>query len=93
MHCKGHQKEKTAPELGNRFAEETARGIAEKGIFAVVPQKKIIIHPKIQSEGSQINFLKTEIKKGGWAATPVGQIVVPPLLLQEIAQREHESTH
>ncbi|XP_048151996.1 uncharacterized protein LOC125322381 [Corvus hawaiiensis] len=79
MHCKGHQKGKTAPELGNRFADETARGIAEKGIFAVVPQKEIDLSsftPKYDHK--LIKFLKAEVKEGGWAVTPVGQVVVPP---------------
>lgn len=40
-----------------------------------------------------IKFLEAEIKESGWAVTPAGQVVVPPLLLQEIAQQEHESTH
>ncbi|XP_041875976.1 protein NYNRIN-like, partial [Corvus kubaryi] len=97
MHCKGHQKGKTAPELGNRFADKTARGIAEKGIFAVEPQKEIdltLFTPKYdQKDHKLIKFLKAEIKEGRWAVTPVGQVVVPPLILQEIAQREHESIH
>lgn len=41
MHCRGHQKGKTAPKLGNCFTDEAARGVAEKDILAVVPQKEI----------------------------------------------------
>lgn len=65
MHCKGHQKEKTAPELGNCFAEETARGIAEKGIFAVVPQKKSSFTPKYDQRDHKLIFLKLRSKKVG----------------------------
>lgn len=41
MHCRGHQKGITAPELGNHFADKAARGVAEKAILAVVPQIEI----------------------------------------------------
>lgn len=41
MHCRGHQKGKTTPELGNCFADKAARKIAEKGILTVIPQKDL----------------------------------------------------
>lgn len=41
MHCRGHQKGKTPTELGNCFADETAKEVAEKGILAEIPQKEI----------------------------------------------------
>ncbi|XP_029821645.1 protein NYNRIN-like [Manacus vitellinus] len=97
MHCRAHQKGKTIPELGNQFADQAAKRAAEKGILAVVPQKEIDLTkytPKYDERDNQlIKSLKAEIKEGGWAVTPTGQVVVPPPLLREIAQQEHEATH
>ncbi|XP_051631219.1 uncharacterized protein LOC127464785 [Manacus candei] len=97
MHCRAHQKGKTIPELGNQFADQAAKGAAEKGILAVVPQKETDLTkytPKYDERDNQlIRSLKAEIKEGGWAVTPTGQVVVPPPLLREIAQQEHETTH
>lgn len=85
MHCRGHQKGKKAPELGNCFADKTARGVAEKGVLAVIPQKEIDLSeftPKYdQKDHKLIKYLKAEVKEGGWAVTPTGQVVVPPFLL------------
>ncbi|XP_063280479.1 protein NYNRIN-like [Prinia subflava] len=97
MHCKGHQKGKTVPELGNCFADKVARGIAEKGILAVIPQKEIDLSeftPKYdQADHKLIKFLKAKITESGWAVTPANQVVVSSLILRELAQREHENTH
>ncbi|XP_056371414.1 uncharacterized protein LOC130266110 [Oenanthe melanoleuca] len=97
MHCRGHQKGKTVPELGNCFADKMARRIAEKGILAVIPQKEIDLSgytPKYdQADQKLIKFLKAEITESGWAVTPMNQVVVPPLILRELVQREHETTH
>ncbi|RMC20197.1 hypothetical protein DUI87_01043 [Hirundo rustica rustica] len=74
-----------------------ARGIAEKGILAVIPQKEIDLSgftPKYdQADHKLIKFLEAKITESGWAVTPANQVVVPPLILQELAQREHENTH
>lgn len=63
----------------------------------MVPQKEIDLSeftPKYdQRDHKLIKFLEAETKESGWAVTPAGQVVVPPLLLQEIAQQEHESIH
>ncbi|TRZ08752.1 hypothetical protein HGM15179_018349 [Zosterops borbonicus] len=40
MHGRSHQKGKTTPDLGNRFADRTAKGVAGIGILALVPQKE-----------------------------------------------------
>ncbi|XP_064495862.1 uncharacterized protein LOC135405074 [Pseudopipra pipra] len=97
MHCRAHQKGKTIPELGNQFADQAAKRATEKGILAVVPQKEIDLTkytPKYDERDNQlIKSLKAEIKEGGWVVTPTGQVVVPPPLLREIAQQEHEATH
>ncbi|TRZ09178.1 hypothetical protein HGM15179_017934 [Zosterops borbonicus] len=97
MHCKGHQKGKTAPELGNCFADKAARGIAEKGILIVIPQKEIdfsgFTQKYYQVDHKRIKFLKAEITESGWAVTPANQVVVPPLILWELAQQEHGNTH
>ncbi|XP_056372049.1 uncharacterized protein LOC130266810 [Oenanthe melanoleuca] len=75
MHCRGHQKGKTAPELGNCFADKMARRIAEKGILAVMPQKEIDLSgytPKYdQADHKLIKFLKAKI-----AETPKGNILI-----------------
>ncbi|TRZ07216.1 hypothetical protein HGM15179_019891 [Zosterops borbonicus] len=97
MHCRGHQKGKTTPELRNRFTDKAARGIAEKGILAVIPQKGIDLSGFTPKNGPAdhklIKFLKAEITESGWAVTPANQVVVPPLILRELAQKEHENTH
>lgn len=63
-------------------------------ILTVIPQKEIDLSgftPKNNCKHYQlIKCFKAEIKGGGWAVTRVGQVVVPPLLLQEIAWQEHE---
>ncbi|KAJ7426287.1 hypothetical protein WISP_17383 [Willisornis vidua] len=97
MHCKAHQKGKTTPELGNHFADRTAKGVAEKGILAVIPQKEVDLSGftlNYSREDHQlIESLKAEIKESGWTVTPLGQVVVPSQVLHEIALREHETTH
>lgn len=69
MNCRGHQKGKTVPKLGNCFTDEAARGVAEKGILAVLPQKEIDLlelTPKYDRRDHKlIKFLKAEIKESG----------------------------
>lgn len=47
MHCRGHQKWKTAPELGNHFADKAAREVAEKGILTTERNRFVGVYPKI----------------------------------------------
>lgn len=97
MHCRGHQKGKTTPELGNCFADKAARRIAEKGILAVIPQKEIDVlgyTPKYdQADHKLIKFLRAEITESGWAVTLANKVVVPSLILWELIQRDHETSH
>lgn len=90
MHCKAHRNGETTPELENHFADEIVKGAAEKGILTVVPQKEIDLSgftPKYDQKDHQLTeSLKAETKESKWAITPERQIVVPPLLLWEIAQ-------
>lgn len=46
-----------------------------------------------QADHKLIKFLKAEITENGWAVRPANLVVVPPLILRELAQRQHESTH
>lgn len=46
-----------------------------------------------QADHKLIKFLKEEISESGWAVTPANQVLVPPLILQDLAQREHENTY
>lgn len=43
MHCKAHHSGQTIVMLGNQLADKEARGVAEKGILELVPQKQIYI--------------------------------------------------
>ncbi|TRZ09730.1 hypothetical protein HGM15179_017376 [Zosterops borbonicus] len=91
MHFRGYQKGKAPPELGNCFADETAKEVAEKGILVVVPQKEIDLSEFTpiykQRDNKLIKFIKAEMNESEWAVTPGRQVVVPLLLLREIAQK------
>lgn len=66
MHCRGHPKGKTAPELGNHFADEAARGVAAKGIRAVLPQKEadlLEFTPKYNQRDHKLIFIRLRSKK------------------------------
>lgn len=65
MYCKAHQKGHMSP----KFADEMAKGAAEQGILAVIPQKEIDLSgftPKYDQRDHQlIESLKAKIKEGG----------------------------
>ncbi|KAJ7416822.1 hypothetical protein BTVI_34585 [Pitangus sulphuratus] len=67
MHCRAHQNRKTIPQLGNHFADQAAKGAAEKGILTVIPHKEIDLTgftPKYDERDHQlIKSLKAEIKE------------------------------
>ena len=37
--------------------------------------------------------LQANKNKTGWAVTPIGQTIVPPAIMREIAQAEHNKVH
>lgn len=79
----------------------TSRALAGKGM---IPKHGILrtfmlqqwegsspIYPKTKTP--QIKFLKTEMKKSELTYSPARQFIIPPLLLQKIAQQKHKNTH
>lgn len=62
------KKGKQGPEVGNCFADKAARGVAAKGIHAVVSQKEIDLSgftPKYDQRDHKLIFLRLRSKKVG----------------------------
>jgi len=82
------------------LADLTARKVAEKGkgILAITPERKIELgeSPNYDSQDQNlIETLRTKIQKNRWAVTPMGQVILTPLLMDEIVKKKtnHDSVH
>lgn len=102
MHCKGHQKDNTDQEIGNKLTDSEAGKAAEKGkvMTALIPDGKLQIPnsdlepDKYSKEDKKlINHLEGNEGKDGWFYVPDGRIIVPPHLLWKLVLDEHKKTH
>ena len=102
MHCKGHQKDNTDQETGNKLTDSEAGKAAEKGkvMTALIPDGKLQIPnsdlepDKYSKEDKKlINHLEGNEGKDGWFYVPDGRIIVPPHLLWKLVLDEHKKTH
>ncbi|NXW52150.1 POL3 protein, partial [Nyctiprogne leucopyga] len=102
MHCKGHQKGDTDPEIGNRLADYEARQVAEKAVsteLSLIPDGKLQTVsnnpvPHYSKEDLKlIEDLKAEIKPSKWAQLEDDRLVVPSNLIRLLVTEEHNKTH
>ncbi|XP_058680545.1 uncharacterized protein LOC131571793, partial [Ammospiza caudacuta] len=99
MHCKGHLKGNTIPEIGNRKADTEAKLAAtrnrEAEIAALIPgELDINIQPDYQeSDHRWIQRNKGKILENGWGRLETGQLVIPGNVMWQFVKAEHEKAH
>ncbi|XP_054145941.1 uncharacterized protein LOC128946025 [Melozone crissalis] len=99
MHCKGHLKGNTIPEIGNRKADTEAKLVAirnkEAEIAALIPgELDINIQPDYQeSDHKWIQRNKGKILENGWGRLETGQLVIPGNVMWQFVKAEHEKAH
>lgn len=100
MHCRGHQKGDTDPEVGNRLADYEARRVAEKAkVCSLIPDGKVQLvssgqAPRYSKEDQKlIEDLKGKQGSEGWARLEDGRIVVPSAMIWSLVMTEHKKTH
>ncbi|XP_068027103.1 uncharacterized protein [Melanerpes formicivorus] len=99
MHCKGHLKGNTIPEIGNRKADTEAKLAAtrtrEVKITALIPgELDTNIQPDYQeSDHRWIRRNKGKILENGWGQLETGQLVIPGNVMWQFVKAEHEKAH
>lgn len=98
MHCRGHQKGNTDPEIGNRLADSEAKRVTEEAqVCALIPDGKpmnLDQPPRYSKEDLKlIEDLKGKQRTGGWAELEDGRIVIPFNMIWPLAMVEHRKTH
>ncbi|XP_049649628.1 protein NYNRIN-like [Accipiter gentilis] len=102
MHCRGHQKGNTDPEIGNRLADYEARRVAEEveaETLSLIPDGKI----QTVSTNQKPNYSKEDLKliedldgkveSDGWVRLADNRIVIPSNLIWTTVLTEHNKTH
>ncbi|XP_054373743.1 uncharacterized protein LOC118701486 [Molothrus ater] len=99
MHCKGHLKGNTTPEVGNRKADAEAKLAAartgEVNITALIPgELDVNLQPNYQeSDHRWIQRNKGKLLDSGWGQLETGQLIIPGNLMWQIVKTEHEKAH
>ncbi|XP_068026767.1 uncharacterized protein [Melanerpes formicivorus] len=99
MHCKGHLRGNTIPEIGNRKADTEAKLAAtrtrEVKITALIPgELDTNIQPDYQeSDHRWIRRKKGKILENGWGQLETGQLVIPGNVMWQFVKAEHEKAH
>ncbi|XP_064534309.1 uncharacterized protein LOC135425686 [Pseudopipra pipra] len=99
MHCKGHLKGNTVPEIGNRKADAEAKLAAartkEVVITALIPEElNTDFQPDYQdSDHRWIQKNKGKLLDNGWGQLETGQLIIPEKLMWQFVKTEHEKTH
>ncbi|XP_059337086.1 uncharacterized protein LOC132078776 [Ammospiza nelsoni] len=99
MHCKGHLKGNTIPEIGNRKADTEAKLAAtrkrEVQIVALIPgELDTNIQPEYQeSDHRWIQKNKGKLLDSGWGQLETGQLIIPGNIMWQIVKAEHEKAH
>ncbi|XP_059347584.1 protein NYNRIN-like [Ammospiza nelsoni] len=99
MHCKGHLKGNTIPEIGNRKADTEAKLAAtrkrEVEIVALIPgELDTNIKPEYQeSDHRWIQKNKGKLLDSGWGQLETGQLIIPGNIMWQIVKAEHEKAH
>ncbi|XP_069724114.1 protein NYNRIN-like [Phaenicophaeus curvirostris] len=98
MHCRGHQKGNTDPEVGNRLADNEAKRVAEEAqVCALIPGGKPMNFeqpPKYSKEDLKlIEDLKGKQGAEGWVQLEDGRIVIPFNMTWPLVRAEHTKTH
>ena len=97
MHCQAHQFGQSTVNMGNRLADYTAKEVAQQGILALIPDRRIQL-PGTKPFYSEVDrklalHLKATENSEGWLITPNEQVIVPPQLMTQIAEARHKQTH
>ncbi|KAJ7414945.1 Pol polyprotein [Willisornis vidua] len=99
IHCKGHLKGNTDPEIGNRKADAEAKLAATKGqgllVTALIPgELDTDFQPEYrETDHKWIQRNKGKLLDSGWGQMETGQLILPGELMWQFVKTEHEKTH
>lgn len=98
MHCQGHRKGNTDPEIENRLADKKARRAAkEVEVCSLIPDSKPINldqPPRYSKEDLKLaEDLGGKTGTRGWIRTGNDCILIPSNILWSVVQTEHGKTH
>lgn len=98
MHCRGHRRGDSDPEVGNRLADGEAKRAAEGAMIqALIPDGAPIgseLTPKYSREDKKlIDDLGGTLNQEGWATAKDNRIILPSNLVRIVAEEEHKKTH
>jgi len=99
MHCRGHQKDNTEQEPGNKLADQEVKRAAERDsvkTLALVPDGKLTdTEMEFKYSKENIKLVKDlgASEQGKMYLTPDNCIVIPSNLLWEVVRKEHNKTH